>query len=271
MQKLVFNHVSILTAMIPDPAITGHARPLIARLELPMCFQPDGGISDSSSESDEGDEDIHRDSLYRWFEMRATWDLLTRPDGLSMRALRNLFVQAHGEPSPMWFSVIVDSGWFELFIPTRLPLAPLVLEEEGVIFTCLESVAHVRLVDCTRPGPLGNRLSRRRRPGCSYCLRCLRRAHALWWRRSSRATSHRRILSISVSGCEARNRAARPRIVRRPWGRYSPSMLSLVCRPTKTSSGRSLPYLWHRGGHSCSSAARSYTPCGVLSSLARRV
>ena len=110
MQKLVFNHVSILTAMIPDPAITGHARPLIARLELPMCFQPDGGISDSSSESDEGDEDIHRqslpprplvpelqrDSLYRWFEMRATWDLLTRPDGLSMRALRNLFVQAHG-------------------------------------------------------------------------------------------------------------------------------------------------------------------------------
>ena len=170
MQKLVFNHVSILTAMIPDPAITGHARPLIARLELPMCFQPDGGISDSSSESDEGDEDIHRqslpprplvpelqrDSLYRWFEMRATWDLLTRPDGLSMRALRNLFVQAHGEPSPMWFSVIVDSGWFEIFIPTRLPLAPLVLEEEGVIFTCLESVAHVRLVDCTRPGPLGN-------------------------------------------------------------------------------------------------------------------
>ena len=47
MQKLVFNHVSILTAMIPYPAITGHARPLIARLELPMCFQPDGGISDS--------------------------------------------------------------------------------------------------------------------------------------------------------------------------------------------------------------------------------
>ena len=124
--------------MIPDPVITGHARPLIARLELPMCFQPDGGISDSSSESDEGDDDVQRqslpprplvpelqrDSLYRWFEMRATWDLLTRPDGLSMRALRNLFVQAHGEPSPMWFSVIVDSGWFELFIPTRLPLAP---------------------------------------------------------------------------------------------------------------------------------------------------
>ena len=75
--------------MIPDPVITGHARPLIARLELPMCFQPDGGISDSSSESDEGDDDVNRqslpprplvpelqrDSLYQWFEMRATWDL----------------------------------------------------------------------------------------------------------------------------------------------------------------------------------------------------
>ena len=56
----------------------------------------------------------------------------------------------------MWFSVIVDSGWFELFAPTRLPLAPLVLEAEGAIFTCLERVAHVRIVDCTRPGPLGN-------------------------------------------------------------------------------------------------------------------
>jgi hypothetical protein len=89
-------------------------------------------------------------------QMRATWDLLTRPDGLSVRALRNLFVQAHGEPSPMWFSVIVDSGWFELFAPTRLPLAPLVLEAEGAIFTCLERVAHVRIVDCKRPGPLGN-------------------------------------------------------------------------------------------------------------------
>ena len=56
----------------------------------------------------------------------------------------------------MWFSIIVDSGWFELFAPTRLPLAPLVLEAEGAIFTCLERVAHVRIVDCTRPGPLGN-------------------------------------------------------------------------------------------------------------------
>ena len=154
--------MSILTVLIPYPVVTGHARPLIDKLELPLCFQPDGGISDSSSESDE-EGDLRSipprplvPELQRGSEMRATWDLLTRPDGLSMRALRNLFVQAHGEPSPMWFSVIVDSGWFELFIPTRLPLDPLVLEEEGVIFTCLESVAHVRLVDCTRPGPLGN-------------------------------------------------------------------------------------------------------------------
>ena len=156
--------IAIQTFLTLNPPVAGHSHTLITSLGLPLCFQPDGGISDSSSESDE-EADIHsiplvpelqRDSLHRWFEMRATWDLLTRPDGLSVRALRNLFVQAHGEPSPMWFSVIVDSGWFELFAPTRLPLAPLVLEAEGAIFTCLERVAHVRIVDCTRPGPLGN-------------------------------------------------------------------------------------------------------------------
>ena len=159
--------IAIHTFLIFDPPVAGHSRQLVTSLGLPLCFQPDGGISDSSSESDEEADglsipprplvpELQRDSLYRWFEMRATWDLLTRPDGLSVRALRNLFVQAHGEPSPMWFSVIVDSGWFELFAPTRLPLAPLVLEAEGAIFTCLERVAHVRIVDCTRPGPLGN-------------------------------------------------------------------------------------------------------------------
>jgi len=164
---MIVSTIAIQTFMILYPPVAELSRPHIAELGLPLCFQPDGGVSDSSSESDEEADinsipprplvpELQRDSLYRWFEMRATWDLLTRPDGLSVRALRNLFVQAHGEPSPMWFSVIVDSGWFELFAPTRLPLAPWVLEAEGAIFTCLERVAHVRIVDCKRPGPLGN-------------------------------------------------------------------------------------------------------------------
>ena len=164
---IVFLMIAIRTVLIFDPPVAGHSRQLVTSLGLPLCFQPDGGISDSSSESDEEADrlsiprrplvpELQRDSLHRWFEMRATWDLLSRPDGLSVRALRNLFVQAHGEPSPMWFSVIVDSGWFELFAPTRLPLTPLVLEAEGAIFTCLERVAHVRIVDCKRPSPLGN-------------------------------------------------------------------------------------------------------------------
>ena len=88
---IVFLMIAIRTVLIFDPPVAGHSRQLVTSLGLPLCFQPDGGISDSSSESDEEANthsipprplvpELQRDSLYRWFEMRATWDLLTRPD-----------------------------------------------------------------------------------------------------------------------------------------------------------------------------------------------
>lgn len=155
--------VSLLLIACPFRDICG----AVARLGVPSCYQPEGGISDSSSEDEEEAArdaiplrplvpELQRDSLHRWFEMRATWDLLTRPDGLSVRALRNLFVRAHGPPTNMWFTVMVDSGWFEFFEPTRVPLAPLIRPSIGAVLTCLERVPHVWILDCTRPRPLGN-------------------------------------------------------------------------------------------------------------------
>ena len=93
---------------------------------LPLCFQPDGGIptllprisgSPISTTSPSGIPELQRDSLYRWFEMRATWDLRGTFSLAPTKArASDLFIQQHGEPSPKRFSVIVDSGWFELLV-----------------------------------------------------------------------------------------------------------------------------------------------------------
>ena len=80
---MIVSTIAIQTFMILYPPVAELSRPHIAELGLPLCFQPDGGVSDSSSESDEEADvnsipprplvpELQRDSLYRWFEMRAT-------------------------------------------------------------------------------------------------------------------------------------------------------------------------------------------------------
>ena len=49
---IVVRMIAIQTLMILYPPVTSHSRPLIARLGLSLCFQPDGGVL-GVSESDE--------------------------------------------------------------------------------------------------------------------------------------------------------------------------------------------------------------------------
>ena len=63
-------------------------------------------------------------SLDRRSELRATWDLLSRPDGFSLRRTYRMFVAAHGRPNELWFrSLLVD--------PTFVVYAPLVDTHDG--------------------------------------------------------------------------------------------------------------------------------------------
>lgn len=83
---IVVRMIAIQTLMILYPPVTSHSRPLIARLGLSLCFQPDGGVLGVSESDEEGRKpipsyastspsvvtELQRNSLHRWFEMRAT-------------------------------------------------------------------------------------------------------------------------------------------------------------------------------------------------------
>ena len=92
------------------------------------------------------------------FEMRAAWDLLNRPDGMSIRRLRRRFTRSHGAPSSMWLSDLQRNHGtcFELFIPHRRPLRPVWNQKLGIVHTQIKRIHLVRPLLCTRDGPLGN-------------------------------------------------------------------------------------------------------------------
>ena len=90
----------------------------------------EGGEALSESSTDEEQEEPQvpsrpvPPSLDRRSELRATWDLLSRPDGFSLRRTYRMFVAAHGRPNELWFrSLLVD--------PTFVVYAPLVDTHDG--------------------------------------------------------------------------------------------------------------------------------------------
>lgn len=52
---IVVRMIAIQTLMILYPPVTSHSRPLIARLGLSLCFQPDGGVLGVSESDEEAD------------------------------------------------------------------------------------------------------------------------------------------------------------------------------------------------------------------------
>lgn len=88
-------------------------------------LRDDGGASDSSDDelcSDGlGSDGIPRWPLPPWYgsEMLATWDLLSRPMGMSLRKLRNAFVRRHGPPADEWEFELISHPFFILYQARR--------------------------------------------------------------------------------------------------------------------------------------------------------
>ena len=89
--------------------------------------------------------------------MHARWDLLSRPDGMSVRRLRRCFTRMHGRPSSQWLADLQlnDGSCFEIFVPHRRSLRPASTSAIGRIFVCVQPVPLVRRIECAS-GALAN-------------------------------------------------------------------------------------------------------------------
>ena len=64
----------------------------------------------------------------------AAWDLLSRPDGISVRRLIREYARRHG-PRPTLFAEICELSWFEVFVPHREALGSLRVRSPGSVHT----------------------------------------------------------------------------------------------------------------------------------------
>ena len=103
-------------------------------------------------------------SLDRESEERATWDLLTRPDGFSISRTYRMFVAQHGTPNEFWLPSLLStsSGRFVLYVPAfatpryahaHAPLLPPSGWGGGVDPAAALSMRHI-YVRRKRPAPL---------------------------------------------------------------------------------------------------------------------
>lgn len=86
----------------------------------------------------------------------ATWDLLTRPDGMSVQRLRRSFLRLHGAPPQEWLALLRSCPYFEFFIPHRRPIRNVPPMPVGSVFCDGAPHPMAIQVSCARPGPLGN-------------------------------------------------------------------------------------------------------------------
>ena len=130
----------------------------------PSWLQEPGGISDSSSESslDEDAEDeppepvlpvVSRDVMPP--HVAAAWDLITRPDGMSVRRLAREYRRRHGRVhtggfmSDGWLADVLHCPFFEFFVPHRESLA--VPPELRVRLECTHSFYRTACVYVKKP------------------------------------------------------------------------------------------------------------------------
>ena len=127
----------------------------------PMWDQPAGGISDTSSSEEDFETPCPPPRplvpcLTGDSELLAIWDLLMRPDGMSVRRLFNCYRALHGQPSGSWFFWLEDCPYFELFTPHRRPLPPFRASTPGVIYSDLARHVNVEIVRLDRPSALAD-------------------------------------------------------------------------------------------------------------------
>ena len=131
----------------------------------PAWARGSGGVSDTSSSEDEIETTIFPQvpivpSLMNDSDMLATWDLLSRPGGCSLRQLRRAFRRKHGQESRWWLTNVLHSSYFETFYPHKRPLAaPAGKRDEhdwGQIYVDGRKHPNAVVVPCYRPQALGN-------------------------------------------------------------------------------------------------------------------
>ena len=134
---------------------------MLEKIPDPGWLKPEGGISDTSS--DEETEHFAVPPPYPIMpmisgnsELLATWDMLTRPDGISVARLWQAFGRKHGPPGRWWLFNVQNSPFFELFVPHRRSIPPPVPQEGGKVFDDTRKHVNAIIVQCQRPWPLGN-------------------------------------------------------------------------------------------------------------------
>jgi hypothetical protein len=85
----------------------------------------------------------------------AAWDLLTRPEGLSLRRLTRVFTRRHGSPPRDWYVLLATFPYLELFVPERGELRDVPLLPLGDVHVDGKPHVNAIVVDCALPAPLG--------------------------------------------------------------------------------------------------------------------
>ena len=133
-------------------------------LPYPSWLRAGGGISDTSSSEEETSIAIPPP----WplcpliginVEVHATWDLLVRPDGISVLKLWKSFKKLHGPPSMRWFNMLEDCPYFNLFVPHRNPLQDFHSSVTGEVFWDTYRHTNCQTIRCCAPFPLANPFS----------------------------------------------------------------------------------------------------------------
>lgn len=136
-------------------------------LTAPACFagpawiHAHGGISDTSSSSEcDYAAEVPPEPICPKLGIDpngyAAWDLLTRPEGCSLRRLTRLFTRRHGPPPGDWYNLIANFPYLEVFVPERGDLRELALQPTGQVYADGKPHVNAIPIDCTRPGPLSN-------------------------------------------------------------------------------------------------------------------
>ena len=135
-------------------------------LPTPAWAQPHGGISDTSSSEDFYEtagvyREVPPEPIFPGLNplsalRHAVWDLLFRPDGMSLRRLQREFTSRHGPPPHDWLQCIVSFPHFEFFTPKRHAIGDVPVLSCGSVFSDGRDHANALAIACMRPGPLGN-------------------------------------------------------------------------------------------------------------------
>ena len=115
------------------------------------------GRSGCLSDSDSSDDEQLASPLAVSRHMRqAAHDLLSRPDGMSLRRLEGCLRASFGPLDSAWADFLASDGPFEVFSPVKRSLPPLLHPETGCIYSDAKRHAGAVHVPCFRSHALAN-------------------------------------------------------------------------------------------------------------------